>query len=42
MVPAAVKTARDYAKAAISAERNGRMNEALQQWNYAFNYEFLK
>jgi hypothetical protein len=39
---ASVKTSRDYAKAALSNERNGRMNEALQQWNYAFNYEFLK
>lgn len=39
---ASVKTSRDFAKAALSAERNGRMNEALQQWNYAFNYEFLK
>ena len=39
---ASVKTSRDFAKAALSAERNGRMNEALQQWNYAFNYELLK
>lgn len=39
---ASVKSSRDYAKAALSAERNGRTNEALQQWNYAFNYEFLK
>ena len=39
---ASVKTSRDYAKAALFAERNGRINEALQQWNYAFNYKFLK
>lgn len=39
---ASVKKSRDYAKAALYAERSGRTNEALQQWNYAFNYEFLK
>lgn len=39
---ASVKTSRDFAKAALASERSGRINEALQQWNYCFNYEFLK
>ena len=39
---ASVKSSRDHAKAALVAERNGRMNDALQQWNYVFNYKLLR
>lgn len=39
---ASVKNAREHAKTALYAERMGKMEEALRQWDYAFNYEFLK
>lgn len=39
---ASVKNSRDQAKAALSAERNGNVKEALRQWNYVFHYELLK
>lgn len=39
---ASVRNSREHAKAALTAERLGRMNEALQQWNYVFNYKLLR
>jgi hypothetical protein len=39
---ASVKNSREHAKAALSAERLGRANEALQQWNYVFNYKLFR
>lgn len=39
---ASVKNSREHAKTALYAERMGRVDEALRQWNYVFNYELLK
>jgi hypothetical protein len=39
---ASVKNSREHAKAALALERSGRMQEALEQWNYVFNYELLR
>ena len=38
---ASVRHSREHAKAALAAERVGMVSEALQQWNYVFNYELL-
>lgn len=38
---ASVKNSRDHAKAALYAERNGNMREALRQWDIVFNYKLL-
>jgi hypothetical protein len=37
-----VKNSREHAKAALYLESNGRMQDALQQWNYVFNYKLLR
>ena len=39
---ASVKNSREHAKAALALERSGRTQEALEQWNYVFNYELLR
>ncbi len=39
---ASVKNSREHARAALYAERMGKMDEALQQWNYVFNYKLLR
>ena len=38
---ASVRHSREHAKSALAAERVGMVSEALQQWNYVFNYELL-
>jgi hypothetical protein len=39
---ASVKSSRDQAKAALSDERNGRMEDALRRWDYVFNYKLFR
>lgn len=39
---ASVKNSRDHAKAALIAERNGKVDEALRQWDYVFNYKLFR
>jgi len=39
---ASVKNSRDQAKGALSAEHNGKMDEALRRWDYVFNYKLLR
>jgi len=39
---ASVKNSREHAKAALHAERNGKVDEALRQWDYVFNYRLFR
>jgi hypothetical protein len=39
---ASVKNSREHAKAALYAERNGKVDEALRQWDYVFNYRLFR
>lgn len=39
---ASVKNSREHAKAALYAERIGKVDEALRQWDYVFNYKLFR
>jgi hypothetical protein len=39
---ASVKNSREHAKAALYAEHIGKVDDALRQWDYVFNYRLLR